>query len=260
MKKNATEIEYPDAPSGSVTFYNYKEPLMKFEGGFGYVGTLLFDTKEDKMQCHFCGQWFGSLAHHLAREHNMSTHDYKESVGLLQTTALISESFRAKLIASGMDKRLANLRRGGCKSPETREKIRATLKANALKSENMNLRGTCPAQLIERMQKIAREKGNKLRMRDFDSFNELIRKTFGSMKEACQVAGINYREPSHTLKNELRNIDETKETLLRDMRRFKEINNRQPACSDSRRGLLSSHGTYTKYFGSWKKAIAIAFK
>lgn len=195
--KNKQNIEYEDAPSGFVTFYNYKEPLMKFEGGFGFVGALVFDGDTDKIQCHFCGEWFGSLSHHLAREHGMTASQYKEKVGLFQTTALISESARAKLIASGLDKRLANLRKGTKKSEETKKKIAATLRVNAQKSESKNLRGTCPAQLIDRMQKIAKERGKDLRMADFDSFDELLRTTFGSTKEACALAGIPYHPPCH---------------------------------------------------------------
>lgn len=194
--KIKTEIEYEEAPCGYVTFYNYKEPLMKFEGGFGYIGALVFDGKTDKIQCHFCGEWLGSLPHHLRREHNMSASEYKDLVGLLQSTALISESARAKLIASGLDKRGQNLRAGGKKTQEEKDKIRATLIKNGQKAEHKNLRGTCPEQLIYRMKTIAEEKGDKLRMRDFDSFKESILKTYGTLEVACKLAGIKYHAPS----------------------------------------------------------------
>lgn len=196
------EIEYEDAPSGFVTFYNYKEPLMKYDDGYGYVGALLFDGTTDKIQCHMCGDWFGQLAHHLAKEHNMRAAEYKARVGLMQNTALISESSREKLIASGLDKRLQNLRKGGKKTQAQKDQISATLKRSSQTAENKNIRGTCPAQLIDRMQKIYQQKGDKIRMRDFNNFDEVIRKTFGTLKEACEIAGIPYREPSQTLRHE----------------------------------------------------------
>lgn len=201
-KRLIHEIEYEDAPSGYVTFYNYKEPLMKYSDGFGYVGALLFDGKTDKIQCHLCGEWLGSLPHHLVREHNMRAAEYKAKVGLMQNTALISETMRDKLIASGLDKRLQNLRKGGKKTQAQKDKISATLKAISQTAENKNIRGTCPAQLIDRMQKIYKLKGEKIRMRDFNNFDEVVRKTFGTLKEACEIAGIPYREPSQTLKHE----------------------------------------------------------
>ncbi len=128
----ANNIEYEEAPSGHVTFYNYKEPLMKFEGGYGFVGALVFDGYSDKIQCHFCGNWFDALGNHLAREHSMDVEYYKKQVGLNTSTALINEKTRAKLIANGMKKRIKNLvnRKGKKVSAATRAKISATLKEN----------------------------------------------------------------------------------------------------------------------------------
>ena len=229
---NKTEIEYEDAPSGFVNFYNYKEPLMKFEGGYGYIGALIFDGKTDQIQCHFCGDWFQSLPHHLAREHNMKASYYKEAVGLLQNTALVSESTREKLIASGLDKRLQNLRKGKKKTQAEKNKISATLRRNADKPEAQNLRGTCPAQLIDRMQRIAREKGSELKMRDFSGFDELLKKNFGSLQEACRIANIPYRIPSQTLAHEKKQKAATEEAALNFIKEFILRFNKMPIQND----------------------------
>jgi hypothetical protein len=196
-KKIKKEIEYEDAPSGYVTFYNYKEPLMKFEGGFGFVGALVFDGESDKIQCHFCGEWFGQLAHHLAKEHGMKASDYKEQVGLLQTTALISESSREKLIASGMKKRMKNLknRKGKVVTQETRDKISRTLRGNAVKDEFLNYKGTCPAQLIDRIQKIYKRDPEGWRVRKLKGMEGSIKKIYGSVKDVCRIAGVPYMNP-----------------------------------------------------------------
>lgn len=181
------QIEYEDAPSGNVTFYNYKEPLMRFEEGYGFIGALVFDTDTDKIQCHFCGGWYGSLPHHLKAEHNMNASAYKEAVGLNQTTALISESMREKLISSGLDKRLQNLRAGGRKSQETKDKIRKTLKKNT--AEMKNLRNCCPEQLIERLKNKYIEIGHTPSEKTL-GFSTTLVKTFGTYREACRLAGI----------------------------------------------------------------------
>ena len=135
MKK---ELEYEEAPSGFIWLQNAKEPLMAFEQGFGYQGVLALDGDLDKIQCHFCGDWFGTLSHHLRREHAMSVHEYKTAVGLFSKTALISEGMRNKLVASGLDKRLQNLRANRSHSPETREKIRQSLQKNVMEKKNQN--------------------------------------------------------------------------------------------------------------------------
>lgn len=192
MTKN--EIEYEDAPSGNVTFYNYKEPLMKYTKGFGFVGALVFDSESDRIQCHLCGEWFGSLPHHLKREHAMKASEYKDEVGLLQTTALISESARAKLIASGLDKRLQNLRAGGKKTQEQKTKISNTLKITAQKEEYLNLKGICPEQLIDRLQKRYKKEGDKFSTKNI-SFSSNLKRVYGSIKNACEIAGVPYRKP-----------------------------------------------------------------
>lgn len=193
-KKKKT-IEYEDAPSGAITFYNYKEPLMKFPEGHGFIGALIFDAETDMIQCHFCGKWYKSLPNHISKEHNMKAAAYKQKVGLFQTTALISESMRSKLIASGLDKRLQNLRKGGKMKATVKAKIRKTLKQNAFLAEAKNLRNTCPAQIIDRMQHLYSIKGDNLSMKDFDGFRGIITKTYGSIKAACEIANIPYRIP-----------------------------------------------------------------
>lgn len=146
-----TVKEYEEAPSGSVYFYNYKEPLMKFEEGFGFEGALLHDDKSDQIQCHFCGGWFDILGHHLHKEHNMMAEDYKKKVGLNKSTALISERHRALLIRNGLKKNYKNLRSPKVVSKETRAKISATLREHRV--EQKNITNTCPEQLLERLVK-----------------------------------------------------------------------------------------------------------
>lgn len=197
------EIEYEDAPSGYATFYNYKEPLMKYDKGYGFLGAVVFDGESDKIQCALCGDWFVALAPHLRKEHNMKVDAYKDELGLFQTTALIGEKMRAKLIASGLNKRLQNLRQTQLKkykmTDATREKIRATCKKNAEKAEGKNLRGTCPEQLLDRLQKAYQREGENFSFRRHVNFDYLLKKTYGSVKEACRLAGVPYRKPGQIM-------------------------------------------------------------
>lgn len=194
----AHEVEYEEAPSGYVTFYNYKEPLMRFEEGHGFVGALVFDGKSDKIQCHLCGQWFDQLGNHLKKEHATTAAQYKERVGLNRTTALVNESFRAKLIANGLKKRMKNLKnqRGAIRSPETRRRISEALKEH--RAEQKNLTGTCPEQLIQRLTELHYKLG-RTPTDDEITFREALRKTYGTLENACNIAGIPYRKPGQTV-------------------------------------------------------------
>ncbi len=261
------EIEYEEAPSGNVTFYNYKVPLMKYTKGFGFIGALVFDTETDQVQCHICGGWFISLPRHINFIHHITAKEYKEEVGLLKTTALIGERLRAKLIASGLDKRLQNLRqnqawRKNFKMKEvTKEKIRKTLRKNVALAEHQNLRGVCPEQLIDRLQTLYKEKGNTFHSKHIPMEQALIN-VFGSVREACRIAGVPLRKPGQTARaervQEFRKFND--EQLLDFLKRFKEKNGRKPSLSDSKRALIPSANIYKYKWGSLEKAVNLALK
>lgn len=316
MTKEKKEIEYPDAPSGFVTLYNYKEPFMpfKYEGeGYGYEGVLLFDGNSDKIQCHLCGDWFHAMGHHLHREHSMRANQYKELVGLRKTTALVSETLRSKMIANGLDKRLQNLRAGGKKSEETKRKIRETNLRNSEKREQQNEKGTCPRQLLDRLKKRADELG-RCPTTDEVSFLQTLRKVYGTFTEACRMVGLEPLKEGQTRSNprwitedkviafvkdfwvkngmfprhkdctsstlfyrykaDRKQINKvvlhgagkyqrngvrlsyTKDDLLNALKTFKANNERLPAISDCKRGLLPHASIYYYHFGNFKNALA----
>src|ERR1035437_7681897 len=51
----------------------------------------------------------------------------------------------------------------------------------------------------------------------------------------------------------------TDEKLLHFLVLFEKENGRRPSASDSRRKLVPAVGTYAYHFGSWKKAVKLAF-
>jgi uncharacterized protein YaaR (DUF327 family) len=189
------EIEYEQAPSGYVKMYNYKEPFMPFREGYGFMGALVFDGSTDKIQCHFCGDWFNQLGNHLHKEHNMRASEYKSQVGLRQSTALINEVIRSKLIKSGIE-RFSNIRKGTKHTKETKDKISETLKHNVM--EEKNRRGTCPMQLLDRLKVKARELGRTPTYKEVTFYDALVN-TYGSFKEAVITAGLEYRASGVTV-------------------------------------------------------------
>lgn len=196
------EMEYEDAPSGYVSLYNYKEPYTPYQGGYGFEGALLFDGDTDKIQCHICGKWFEHLIPHI-KLHGFRASTYKREVGLSQTTALISETTRSKLIASGLDQRLQNLRRKGGwhHSEASKNKIAYALRDNPTEMKNTKGEGTCPMQLIDRLKKLTENLGRPPAHEEIP-FIEALEMTFGSAREAFVVAGIHMRASGMTIKNE----------------------------------------------------------
>lgn len=239
-------MEYEEAPSGFVTLYNYKEPFMRFEEGHGYQGVLLFDGDSDKVQCHFCGNWYHALGAHLHKEHNMKACDYKEATGLRQTTALISESLRDKLIASGLEKRMKNFKKNKfTHSEESKKKISESLKQHP--RETQNERGTCPQQLIDRLIILSQKIGRCPTTKEVP-FIQTLTKVYGNYTNACLVAGLNPLKPSHTLPKAPKYTQEQLVAIVKD---FYVKNDRFPRFTDK---IIVKHD-WTKYLSKSMKDI-----
>lgn len=257
--RERTYKEHEDAPSGQVYFYNYKEPLMPFKEGFGFRGALIHDEKSDQIQCHFCGGWFDILGHHLHKEHNMNVAEYKKQVGLNTKTSLISETHRALLISKGLEKRLKNLRPNKGHTKESRLKISATLREN--RAEMQNIHNTCPEQLLERLTALYNKLGRTPRfhgtrvvdgvyIRGEVPFGEALIRVYGSIENACKMAGIPYRKPGSTINNQFAGV-RNREKAVNFIREFYETNQRIPTAREIPRAIKDS----VKNWGSHKKKI-----
>lgn len=254
---NKRQIAHEEAPSGFVTLYNYKEPFMKFEGGFGYQGVLLFDGKTDKVQCHLCGAWWDNLSWHIRREHHMTSAEYKDKVGLLRSSCLLSESARAKLLRN-IEVRKKNLVVGRKKTEEQIAKIKETFRRTALSREYQNRRGTCPAQLIERLRKQAKETG-RIPTTQTTPYYETLVHVFGSFNNAMERAGFIALKVGqnryHATKSDMERDD-----LIQELRNFKEAHGRYPTSSDCKRKILTGDSVYRRIFGSFRQGLEAAFK
>lgn len=246
-------MEYEDAPSGSVMLYNYKEPFMKFEEGFGFQGVLLFDTTDDRVQCHLCGEWYGMLAHHLKREHALTTSEYKSKVGLRHNTALLGEKVRASFIANGLESRKRNLanRVWTGHTPESRAKISASLLAN--RTENQNKHGTCPEQLLQRIRDKYLELGRQPLIDEVPG-HETIKKIHGSWTDACRAAGIEYIDRTHEKKNSY-----TEAGVIAWILNFAEEKGHLPSRMDARRaGKRTMTVMVERRMGGWEHLVRMA--
>ena len=251
-------MEYEEATSGFVTLYNYKEPFMKFEEGFGFQGVLLMDGKTNNVQCHFCGEWFNYLPHHLHKEHNMTAEQYKKRVGLNMGSALISEQARQNLIAGNLDARIKNLRVNKKHTEATKEKIRKSVLDNANRSEFKNKIGTCPLQLIERLKALQEKLGKTPSVHECN-FKITVERVFGSWKEGLRRAGMKSNPSGVNFKHAKYTVFYESSQLVDLLVSFKKNKGRYPSLSDAKRGFLPSAATFKRHFGSWSKAKIKAF-
>jgi hypothetical protein len=249
-------IKEYNSPSGYVTLYNYKEPFMEFENGFGYQGVLLYDKIDGTVQCHLCGKWFNSLGHHVNRVHNMKASEYKYKVGLNQSSALISEEYREKMLNRGVTQaRIEQLEKNRQIIKDNKKERVVVYPGNS--REKQNKTGNCPMQLLDRIKDKATELGRTPTALELEGVvsKKTVVMVFGSMEKAISLAGLQPRKKGEGVSYKTY----TKDEIINIMRNFKETHQREPLMSDSKRGLIPSWSAFVKHFGSFNNAKNEAF-
>jgi len=255
-----------DTKGNELIFYNYKEPLKKIERGYGYYGVILANKEGTGIQCHICGQLFGSLNAHVRQFHKIPVRKYKEKYQLAFTTSLVSEEERMK-------RKMLTINWLNSMSPEEKKRISEIQRKNWLKwkksartrvqpkntLETKNKRGTCPDQLLAKISEVAKAIGHSPTKNEFidywksQKYVHIIYKTFGSWDKAKQMAGQQVLT-SGSVKQQRSWKKYTREELIEYMQVFYQENGRPPTTTDCRRGLVPDGAIYKRVFGSMQNA------
>lgn len=249
---------------------NYKEPLKPIIGGYGYYGAIRVTSDGHGIECHICGKVFENLGGHINYAHKMKGKEYKDKFELSHSTALISESFRARLkqrtvewVASLTDEEKQEFK-NKCKEANRRFwEMRKNQPFNQPKGalEQKNKRGACPQQLLEKIKEIAKKVGHTPSLAEFvaacggQRYKHLIIATYGSWLKAVDMAGLKPKEKYVQTGHRDRYDDEE---LLEHLVIFYETHGVLPTYTDAKRGLIPAGETYLARFGGIPKARALA--
>jgi hypothetical protein len=237
-----------------ILFYGYKEPLRPFKEGHGYEGVLIFSKGQDKIQCHFCGGMFKTLAAHL-KMHGLTATEYREKTKLAASTALVGEGTRLRIVEGikrtpeQIEAAKENLAKANKKlKGMERDKGKRVRGMKFLPLETKNKRGTCPDQLLDIIDKTIKSYGRVPSKTEFLSFHNgkymgSIRYTYGTWENALKKLG------ERSLRHHYTDND-----LLDAMRNFHKVHKRTPRYSDHQRGLLPSANTYYSRFKTLNNA------
>ena len=187
----------------------YKEPLRPVpkEIGFGYYGAILGTEDGALIQCHICGNLYSHLSSHVRHKHNIKSREYKERFLIAYSTSLVSSQERKRLIAYMMERiesegwTGSKAEKYGLMGSESRKKGQPKLTL-----ETLNKRGTCPDQLLNKINEVYLKLGHPPTLDEFEKatggqkYKHLIYKTFGSYNEALKTLGIPHRteRPDYT--------------------------------------------------------------
>lgn len=268
MRKH-TKVVTELSPETPLFYTNYKEPLKEASselGGdyYGYMGTLASNKDLSHVQCHICGNLYevlGGRNGHLQTAHNISAKEYKDKFGLSQSTALVGETTRAKLIKAGTLGAEASAARAkeaqegllrywqDVKSGKReRHKVR-----KEWSKERRNIEGNCPDQLLDQIKELADKFGRTPTQKEFQlearSSLQAVKTTFGSWQAAVKLLGLeprlHWRERGPIM---------TSEQCLESLRIFYDLYKRTPRASDFKRGLLPNMRLITRYFETLNEA------
>ena len=168
-------------------FTDYKEPLVQLKGAVkGYMrGTLPYALADGRLPCAFCDpskkhassstrpgsskrdNLFDDLSKHVRPAHGHSAQQYREDIGLMRSTRLVSRRVRVAGSASARARGL-----GRCDIWRLSQTASSVAKRNArshersLAPESLNKRGVCPDQVRAVATSLARANGGVLRNAD----------------------------------------------------------------------------------------------
>jgi len=228
---------------GEFWYGNYKEPFVQLEGAVsGYPQGVVLKDDDGRLLCAYCGKTFEYLPRHISRAHAMTTREYKQEVGLMQKSALVSERIRTARVRTA-------LRNMSIPSVNTILAARGPGRKRGSKheytAEQQNKSGRCFAQILTVARQIVNARGQvtikDMHARGIWQYN--IEMMFGSMQNLARLAGDD------------RHMGQwTQEELLTALRSLGDKLGRTPASSDLRRYGLPGLMSYFRAFGSYRTA------
>lgn len=237
--------------------YKVREPFMDAPSGHGYLGVIMYDDTEDKIQCHLCGRWMSHIGTHVRQAHHEKIEDYREQFGLPLRGGLTSKSISHKQSKSASrPENLARLdanRRPWINAERTvsfKKRLKARLKQAHSRVAHKNRTGLCPAQQIARYQVVRKIVGREPTSQDLIKHDHALHGFFynhGTLNGWKKKHGIKIRAQHSRWK--FGNLE-----LIANMRRWAHDHKRPPSAVDFDHGSPSK-AAYLRAFGSWQTAL-----
>lgn len=237
--------------ANEVFLYRVKAPFSR--SGKSIKGALEYNPEDDTVRCHECGKWFKSLPAHFSQKHRINAKEYKTKHGLSSKAALVSERLRTRSletwIRSGRD--LSELREAKL---ARRARPATPVYASGWSVEKKNLRGSCQAQLLERLKTLTERLGHSPTIRE-------LRQDGIAPYTLCATFNVDTINDVYSLlkmpllpQSPHKGRQYSKELLIELLRDFFVKHQRLPYRTDYNRGLIPSVDQYRRHFGSKEAA------
>lgn len=235
--------------------YKAKEPFQEVAAGHGFIGVIMYDEDEDKVQCHMCGRWFSFLGSHL-KSHKTSADKYKMANGLTLKVNLCGKRMSAQRRTQMLDeiqqkgRHLAWQKNRKVASQKKRQHGTKTV-------QSQNKFGLCELQMKARYEVVRKIVGTMpteghIRKHDHALYSAIERryKTINKWRE--HVGDKPMTAAQHS---QFPDID-----LVASLRRKYAEVGRIPKTKDFQKAAKGypQYGTIIERFGSWKAALEVS--
>jgi len=242
------------------TIFKVEPPLTPADTNFGYIGVLLRDKIQDKLQCHICGGWFKVLGMHSARAHKTNSASYRDKFSLPKRFPLCSRNFSRAAAKRASTKKhldfLSKIRKsnfGRVPTKRRSDSMRAYTKTEAY----LNTKGLCEKQILSRYLIVADMVGRdptvaELYKHDCALLSAIQRRYNNSLNNFKRLNNfaINHLSPKENKCSDIKAIGELK--------KFYETHKRIPRTRDFKNGRTPTTETIRSIFGSWNRALVSA--
>ena len=246
--------------------FKVHEPFMEVTRGHGYLGVVMYDDVEDKVQCHICGKWTKMLAQHSRMAHGIKSADYRERFSLPLRGGMMSKSsaskFSDRASTDDMIRKLSDMRsksssRIGRVANARRKSTRRSRIMLAAKGRlsSKNRIGLCPAQMQARfdvVRLIAKRNPSNLDIHEYDRKLYDAMRRFGSVDKWRKANGIELFPKKS--QNKYENLD-----VIAKLRKMAHKIGKEPSIAEwDESGQKPYSSTIRRRFGSWRDALVSA--
>ena len=245
-------------PDHIETIFKVVQPLKQIDGGHGFIGVLLRDKHNDKIQCHICGDWHVSVGKHSQVAHDVPADEYRYKFGLPLGFPLCNHEISKRNSDRAIEKNLAKKNFSKQWNKATLDRIRRKAVRNhkhgKLCAAIQNKRGACPEQINRRYLIVSDIVGREASLNDVRKYDNpllsIIIHRFGTFNKFKSAQGYSITKRS----KDRWEGDE----LISKIRKFAKDNRRIPYSQDFRgqsKYGLPSYNAFRRVFGSWSRAL-----
>lgn len=238
------------------TIFKAEPPFEEIKNGHGYLGILLRDINEDKIQCHLCGDWFKALPSHAIKAHGLNANDYRIEFQLPLGLPLASRSTLWKHSQRAMKKEnLDKLAIARLNSPIANKGYKRKkfpwkyFRKNRAHENKFNL---CSEQIVRRFMIVSDLVGREPTQKDLEKHDEpvwaAIRRRHKNINNFRKKHGFTVVERDRIWEDD---------QIISELRRFNLKHDRIPRAKDFR-SSSPTDVTIRKRFGSWHNAMILA--